>query len=62
MEITHTQLLNTNQDLSNDLERALVENKLLKKQINKLKIYLEHHHKVSIENVLEADNIKPEAF
>lgn len=55
MEITHTQLLNTNQELSSELERVLTENKLLKKQINKLKIYLELNQ-ISMEKVIQAEH------
>ena len=55
MEVTHTQLLNTNQELSMELEKALSENKLLKKQINKLKLFLDQRQ-ISLESVLGTDN------
>jgi hypothetical protein len=55
VEVTHTQLLNTNQELSMELEKALSENKLLKKQINKLKLFLDQRQ-ISLESVLGTDN------
>lgn len=43
VEVAQTEWLKTNQELSAELERQQAENKLLKHEINKLKMYVEQH-------------------